>query len=555
MVRTAICAVAIFGFMASATAQQLPPEAVQLDKVKIADKVGTEGFDPVTGLAADPSLGTVSHGGVTYGLSAKESKAAFEADPEKYAKDADKNRWILNFMQQMSPIWCPVTDEIGPGNMLQWKEEGYTWESCCTFCDQTVQPENFPAAVKRLKKRADQAYALQKGAYSEGASSPVEGAIDLNAGLAPIEGNDPEFEPAWLADAELEATYSGGVAEIIEYRCLECHRMGGAAPMPLQSYADVRKWSDKLKDIITLGTMPPWPADAGVGTFSNSKRLTEREKNIFLEWIDAKFPRGEGQYALKGVWAGEGYIGEPDATIELEEYEIPGDITEEIHEVELDFGNADGEWIVAAQAQPSDWFLVHNIDAGPVGHFFPGNGHVVLPEGYGRKLAAGQKINAKFHYVKEEGWEEYDASTFAVRFAEDDADLTEVKTERMENNDFVLPAGEGEIEVQTSTTFEADRTILGLTPVMHVRGKSAAFTVTTPDGTETKVLSISKWDPKWQFTYWLAEPIEAPKGTVVTLTGVFDNSEMNALNPDPTAEIKAGLNGEVLQGWIEFSEE
>ena len=553
MKRLSLAVVATMWIAAVAGAQQLPPEAVQLDKVKIAEKIKPEGFDPVTGAAADPELGSVSHDGTTYGLSDAASKAAFEADPAKYAKDAEKNRWILNFMEQMSPIWCPVTDEIGPGNMLQWEELGYKWESCCTFCDQTVQPQNFPAALKRLRARAEEAYSLQKGRYVEGASSPVEGAIDLNAGLAPMPaaGGADEFVPEWLKDAELEATYSGGIAKIIEYRCLECHRMGAIAPMTLQSYADVRKWADKLKDIINTGSMPPWPADAGVATYANSKRLTDKEKELFLEWIDAKFPRGEGQYTPEGAWAAELNIGEADATVELEEYEIPGDVVEEIREVELDFGNEEEKMVAGIQAQPYDWFLVHNIDLGNLGAFTPGNGYEVLPEGYGRKLAAGEKVKAKFHYVKEEGWEEYDATVFNLAYA--DGDVTEVHTKRLEATDFTLPAGEAEQEVSASIEMDADGQILAVTPAMHMRGKSVKVTVKSPGGEEQTVVSISKWDPKWQFSYWLNEPIDAPKGTTVTVTGVFDNSEMNALNPDATKDVKAGVNGEVLQAWIDYS--
>lgn len=554
MFRSVGVATVLFAASAVAIAQQLPPDAVQLDKVKIAEKITAEQFDPVTNSKADPDLPTFSHDGVTYGSSAADSKAAFEADPAKYIENAEKERWIANFMDQMSIIWCPVTDEIGPGNLTQWKELGYDWESCCTFCDQTVLPDHFPLAIERLRKRAEKAYALQEGRYVEGASSPVEGAINANAGAPTMEGDDPEFVPQWVKDSTFEATYSGGVAKIIEYRCLECHQPGGAAPMPLQSYADVRKWADKLKDIISAGSMPPWPADKGIGTFSNTKRLTEKEKEVFLAWIDAKFPRGDGDYAMDGVWSVETPIGEVDAEVQLEEYEIPADVIEQVREVEIDFENAEDQWVVASHAAPIDWFLAHSINMLPAGIHFPGNSAQVLPEGYGRKLPGGTKIDAKIHYVKEEGWEEYDETMFAVRFAEDAGNIkTEVLTDAMENTEFVIPAGEAAFEAVSTFTFEKAGKILGLNPAMHMRGKSAVYTLKTPDGKETPILSISRWDPKWQYTYWFAEPIAAPKGSVVTLTGTFDNSADNVLNPDHEAEVKAGVNGEVLQGWIQYA--
>jgi hypothetical protein len=77
----------------------------------------------------------------------------------------------------MSPVWCPVTDEVTPGGMTQWERNGYIFESCCAFCDETVQEEDFPQAIKRLKERAEKCYELIGAKYTENAKSPVEGAI------------------------------------------------------------------------------------------------------------------------------------------------------------------------------------------------------------------------------------------------------------------------------------------------------------------------------------------------------------------------------------------
>ena len=70
----------------------------------------------------------------------------------------------------------PVTDEISPGGMTQWKKLGYTWESCCGFCDDSVKDDDFPTAVKKLHS-APKNRTSWSGKYTEGAKSPVEGAI------------------------------------------------------------------------------------------------------------------------------------------------------------------------------------------------------------------------------------------------------------------------------------------------------------------------------------------------------------------------------------------
>jgi hypothetical protein len=70
-----------------------------------------------------------------------------------------------------------VTDEVTPGGMTQWERFGLVFESCCTFCDETFQEDDFKAGLERLKQRAEKTYDLIGAKYTEGAKSPVEGAI------------------------------------------------------------------------------------------------------------------------------------------------------------------------------------------------------------------------------------------------------------------------------------------------------------------------------------------------------------------------------------------
>jgi hypothetical protein len=162
---------------ASAAVAQLPADAVMLDKVKIPEKQKSVDLCPVYLEAADPKLPAWEYKGVKYRGAKPDAEAKFKADPDKFAKAAEKQRFVNNFMQTMSTIWCPVTDEVTPGGMTQWKRLGYTWESCCTFCDESFQEEDFANALEKLKKRAEQTYALIGAKYTEGAKSPVDGAI------------------------------------------------------------------------------------------------------------------------------------------------------------------------------------------------------------------------------------------------------------------------------------------------------------------------------------------------------------------------------------------
>jgi hypothetical protein len=161
----------------SAVLAQLPAEAVILEKVKIPEKQKSIDLCPVYLVPSDPKLPTWEYKGVKYRGSKPDARDKFFKAPDKYAKAAEKQRFINNFVQTMSPIWCPVTDQVTPGGLTQWKRFGLTFESCCSFCDENVREEDFTEAIKRLKERGEKTYALIGAKYTEGAKSPVEGAI------------------------------------------------------------------------------------------------------------------------------------------------------------------------------------------------------------------------------------------------------------------------------------------------------------------------------------------------------------------------------------------
>jgi len=174
--RSWILACTLLGLTSSAFAQ-LPADAVILEKVKISEKQKSVDLCPVYLEPSDPALPTWEYQGVKYRGAKPDAKEKFFQDPDKYAKAAAKQRFINNFMQSMSTIWCPVTDEITPGGMTQWKRFGLTFESCCTFCDESFEEADFEKGLKKLKERAEKTYGLIGAKYTEGAKSPVEGAM------------------------------------------------------------------------------------------------------------------------------------------------------------------------------------------------------------------------------------------------------------------------------------------------------------------------------------------------------------------------------------------
>ena len=78
------------------------------------------------------------------------------------------------------------------------------------------------------------------------------------------------------APAKTAPTFAKDVAPVLYKHCVECHRAGEFAPMPLVRYDDVRPWAKSIRERVVAREMPPWSADPRHGKFSNDPRLSEQ---------------------------------------------------------------------------------------------------------------------------------------------------------------------------------------------------------------------------------------------------------------------------------------
>ena len=89
-------------------------------------------------------------------------------------------------------------------------------------------------------------------------------------------------------------TFAKDVAPIIFNKCATCHRPGEAVPMSLTSYQEVRPWAKAVKEQVIEHTMPPWYADpASSLKFRNDRRLSQKEIDTIVLWVDAGSPKGD----------------------------------------------------------------------------------------------------------------------------------------------------------------------------------------------------------------------------------------------------------------------
>jgi len=100
-----------------------------------------------------------------------------------------------------------------------------------------------------------------------------------------------------------------------------------------------------------------------------------------------------------------------------------------------------------------------------------------------------------------------------------------------------IPPMAGNYEVTGVTGYPEAITIYQFQPHAHHRGKDFKYTVVYPDGRERTVLSVPKFDHRWQMAYELETPLKLPAGSKLVVTAHYDNSMMNMHNPAPEKEV------------------
>jgi Copper type II ascorbate-dependent monooxygenase, C-terminal domain len=96
---------------------------------------------------------------------------------------------------------------------------------------------------------------------------------------------------------------------------------------------------------------------------------------------------------------------------------------------------------------------------------------------------------------------------------------------------------EANYELTGITAYQNPVTIYQFHPHAHYRGKDFTYSVVYPDGREETVLSVPRFDHRWQMTYELEEPLKLPAGSKLVVTAHYDNSKTKMHNPAPEKDV------------------
>jgi hypothetical protein len=409
-------------------------------------------------------------------------------------------------------------------------------------------------------------------------------------------------------------TFSKDVAPILFKNCVKCHRPDGiASNVSFLSYDTARPWASLIKRKVSAREMPPWPADPnGSVKFRNDARLSQRDIDTLVAWVNAGAPKGNDADLPPMPNSAHGWLHpqglEPDLVISMPgEFQAPaeGEIPYLRFLAKVPF--AEDKWIVASQARPGNSTLVHHMAITEValaepfagmsaaeieslsrqlgsqttllgsrpaviapsnaavldmlGIYMPGATLEMYGGGSAKLLKGGKNmfLNFNIHY-QATGKPEKDRSMIAFWFqpgppkhqlfrvpasgetiiANGKELLTDAPGTKAEGTRVAIPpipAYAENYELIGITGYTEPITIYQFQPHAHHRGKAFKCTVVYPDGHEEAVLTVPKYDFRWQLAYELETPLTLPAGSKLVITARYDNSTNNEHNPGPEKEV------------------
>ncbi len=389
----------------------------------------------------------------------------------------------------------------------------------------------------------------------------------------PIERSAPQR-------AARELTYYKDVAPIVQKNCQVCHRRGGPGPFELITYDDAAYNGEKIREVVRDRRMPPWHGNLNpkYGALLNDKRLAEEDVQTFIDWIDggcAKGDKKDAPEAIKWPAPGDWQIGKPDFVYKMPEpFRVPktGFLEYQFFRVRLD--DDKDRWFRAVEVKPGNPEVVHHISL----HLAPSqadkryDGLATMAVLYGfngerarviNDFVPGDTYNAKtyppdqavlipkhhdlifeVHYTPNGKAAATDQSLVAFQWASEPPQHEVLTTVfRVPIGGFRIPPYEPHFWFEDTYYFQHDVEIDAIRPHFHVRGKSFRLERIQRDPKTDEIIerhtimSVPIFDPAWQRTYELSQPLLLSAGAELIATGHFDNSELNPNNPDPSKEI------------------
>jgi hypothetical protein len=338
--------------------------------------------------------------------------------------------------------------------------------------------------------------------------------------------------------------------------------------MSLLTYEDTRPWAKAMKFRTGLGTkpnvMPPWYIEKNVGIqqYKGDISLSDEEIKKIATWADSGAPRGnpaDMPPPIKFAGAAEWQIGEPDLilsspTVDVQAQspdwwgpigETPTGLTEDRYVAAIEMKEVNDLDRKSERQTIGGRYTIHHLIWSAVGggeaeaqgwpiHEVGRNADIFDPEA-GRLLRAGSKLIFPSAHLHSTGALTKAHLELGFKFHPKGYQPTKkVKgVDVTATLDLDIKGMQADQRIEAYSTLTENTKMTVFEPHMHAAGVRMCLDAIW--GTTVQTLSCAGYNHGWVRTYTYADDAAPllPKGTILRVTGYFDNTPANKNVSDP----------------------
>jgi len=365
-----------------------------------------------------------------------------------------------------------------------------------------------------------------------------------------------------------QVTFTKDIAPILQRSCQACHRPGSVAPMSLLTYEEARPYARAIKQRTALrhrrGAMPPWfiEKEIGIQGFKDDISLSDAEIAAIARWVDAGAPRGNPAdlpparvFADNASWQ----IGTPDlivtsAAVDMKAINpdywgaltpVPTGLTEDRYVAAMEIKEVNDSRDKPGRATVGGLFVFHHAVIGmigpegrPTGGGWPvhevGRNADIFDSQAGKRLPAGSSVAFPSVHLHANGKDTRAMLQIGFKFHPVGYKPTIQSTlVTVGTDDLDIPGGASGISQSAYTTLQRPLKLTVFEPHMHSTGVRMCLEAIY--GSHIETLNCSGYDHNWVKTYAYREDAAPllPAGTILKITGYFDNTPANRNVVDP----------------------
>jgi Flp pilus assembly protein TadD len=337
--------------------------------------------------------------------------------------------------------------------------------------------------------------------------------------------------------------------------------------------------------------MPPWLPAPGYGDFEGDRRLSEEDLALIRKWVQSSAPEGNASEAppaphYDATWQ----LGRPDLILTVERpFELQASGTDVFRNFVLPYPLRQTHFVRALEivpgtpqvvhhanvlidrtasfrhAHPSDWKegvpgMELELEGGntfdPDSHFLfwkPDTPVLMEPPGMPWRLDPGNDLVLNMH-LKPSGKPEMINAQIGLYFTDHPPTSHPMLLQLDGDQHLDIPADDSSFVVRDELTLPIDVQVLGVYPHAHYLGRELDGWAVLPNGQKKWLIRIPNWDIDRQSVYRYRTPVFLPRGSVVHMHYVYDNSSQNIHNPSsPPIRVRAGNRSvdEMAHLWLQ----